>query len=42
VVDREVFFGLLVPFRARTIKTDLRAGMVAMGEPLKDRVQANP
>ena len=39
-VDRETFHGLLVPLRKRRLGTTTKAGMVAMGEALKQRVEA--
>ena len=39
-VDRETFAGLYVPLRRRTIATQYRAGMVAMGQALKQRVES--
>jgi hypothetical protein len=38
-VDRETFEGLLVPLRKHHLSTKLKAGMVAMGEALKQRVE---
>jgi hypothetical protein len=38
-LDRESFGGLLLPFRARQIRTRLKSGMVSMGEALKQRVE---
>ncbi len=37
--DREIFHGLLVPLQANDIETNAKAGMVAMGEALKERVE---
>lgn len=40
-LDRETFHGLLVPSRRRQLGTKTKAGMVAMGEALKHRVETN-
>jgi hypothetical protein len=37
--DREIFHGLLVPLQVKDIETNAKAGMVAMGEALKERVE---
>jgi len=39
-IDRETFRGLLVPLRKRHLGTKTKAGMVAMGEALKQRVES--
>ena len=38
-VDREIFNGLLVPLQAKDLETNAKAGMVAMGDALKKRVE---
>ena len=38
-IDREIFKGLLVPLRAEDLETNAKAGMIAMGEALKRRVE---
>jgi hypothetical protein len=38
-VDRESFEGLLVPFRAKYLETDVKAAMIEMGEALKERAE---
>lgn len=38
-IDREVFTGLLLPLQARNLDTNAKAGMVAMGEALKQRAE---
>ncbi|MFL7894241.1 MAG: SRPBCC family protein [Anaerolineales bacterium] len=38
-IDREAFSGLLVPLQAKDLETNAKAGMVAMGEALKKRVE---
>jgi hypothetical protein len=40
-VDRETFNGLLVPVRKRRLGTKTKAGMVAMGAALKQRVETS-
>lgn len=40
-VDRETFNGLLVPLRKRRLGTVTKAGMIAMGDALKQRVEAD-
>ena len=40
-LDRETFHGLLVPSRQKQLGTKTKAGMVAMGEALKHRVETN-
>ena len=40
-LDRETFNGLLVPGRKRRLGTVTKAGMVAMGDALKQRVEAD-
>jgi hypothetical protein len=37
--DRETFHGLLVPLQAKDLETNAKAGMIAMGEALKRRVE---
>jgi len=36
-IDRESFEGLLAPFRAKYLKTDVKAAMIEMGKALKER-----
>lgn len=38
-IDREIFKGLLVPLQAKNLATNAKAGMVAMGEALKQRAE---
>jgi hypothetical protein len=38
-IDREIFNGLLVPLQAKDLETNAKAGMIAMGEALKERVE---
>jgi hypothetical protein len=38
-IDREIFHGLLVPLQAKRLETDGKAGMIAMGEALRRRVE---
>ena len=38
-IDREIFQGLLVPLQAKDIETNAKAGMIAMGEALKDHIE---
>ena len=38
-IDREVFHGLLVPLQAKDLETNAKAGMIAMGEALKQRLE---
>ena len=38
-IDREIFNGLLVPLQAKNLETNAKAGMVAMGDALKKRVE---
>jgi hypothetical protein len=40
-VDRESFEGLLVPFRAKYLETDVKAAMIEMGEALKERAETH-
>lgn len=37
--DREIFNGLLVPLQAKDLETNAKAGMIAMGEALKRRIE---
>lgn len=39
-IDREIFHGLLLPLQAKNLETNAKAGMVAMGEALKSRVES--
>jgi hypothetical protein len=38
-IDREIFHGLLVPLQAKNLETNAKAGMIAMGDALKKRVE---
>ena len=38
-IDREIFRGLLVPLQAKDLERNVKAGMVAMDEALKERVE---
>ena len=38
-IDPEIFRGLLVPLQAKDLETNAKAGMVAMDEALKERVE---
>ena len=38
-IDREVFYGLLVPLQAKNLETNAKPAMIEMGEALKKRAE---